>query len=323
VARSRNIKPGLFTNEHLAELPFETRLLFAGLPCFADREGRLEDRPKRIKMAMFPADSLDLDVMLGDLDKAGFIRRYAVGDSRYIQILKFLVHQMPHHKETTSVIPPPPGHKDSGVAANEVTRGQRQRLLDRDGHKCLICGSRDDLHVDHIMPVSKGGSSEDYNLQILCRKCNCSKGNRTSDFNNAPSLTQQRPVIDASKTSDALLVTDSLNLVTDSLREKGAPPKGSAKATRIPENWELSAELQEWTFKENPRIDIKRVLDSFTDYWRSVPAAKGRKLDWDATWRNWVRRENGNSGTNRTRESSVQRSERIERAEFAKLGITV
>jgi hypothetical protein len=101
------------------------------------------------------------------------------------------------------------------------------------------------------------------------------------------------------------------------------PPKGVAKATRIPENWELSPELREWTIKENPRIDIKRVLDSFTDYWRSVPGAKGRKLDWDATWRNWVRRDNGNSRTDRTRESSVQRSERIEREEFAKLGITI
>ena len=105
MARSRNIKPGLFQNEYLAELPFETRLLFAGLPCYADREGRLEDRPKRIKMSMFPADSLDVDVMLCDLDRAGFIQRYAVDDIKYIQIVNFLKHQKPHQKEQASIIP--------------------------------------------------------------------------------------------------------------------------------------------------------------------------------------------------------------------------
>ena len=49
MARARNIKPGFFDNETLGELPALTRLLFIGLWCLADREGRLQDRPKRIK----------------------------------------------------------------------------------------------------------------------------------------------------------------------------------------------------------------------------------------------------------------------------------
>ena len=49
MARARNIKPGFFKNEFLAEMPCEVRLLFIGLWTLADREGRLEDRPKRIK----------------------------------------------------------------------------------------------------------------------------------------------------------------------------------------------------------------------------------------------------------------------------------
>jgi hypothetical protein len=47
--RTRQIKPGFFKNDELAELPIEARLLFAGLWTIADREGRLEDRPKKIK----------------------------------------------------------------------------------------------------------------------------------------------------------------------------------------------------------------------------------------------------------------------------------
>ena len=53
MARARNIKPGFFKNEFLADLPFETRLLFIGLWTLADREGRLEDRPRKIKMELF------------------------------------------------------------------------------------------------------------------------------------------------------------------------------------------------------------------------------------------------------------------------------
>ena len=47
MARSRNIKPSFFMNEDIIELPYEARLLFIGLWTLADREGRLENRPKK------------------------------------------------------------------------------------------------------------------------------------------------------------------------------------------------------------------------------------------------------------------------------------
>ncbi|WP_461949107.1 hypothetical protein ACOKPE_14565 [Acinetobacter baumannii] len=52
MARSRNIKPSFFMNEDIIELPYEARLLFIGLWTLADREGRLENRPKKIKGAV-------------------------------------------------------------------------------------------------------------------------------------------------------------------------------------------------------------------------------------------------------------------------------
>ena len=105
MARARNIKPSFFTNEDLVELSFETRLLFIGLWTLADRAGRLEDRPKRIKMAVFPADSVDVERSLADLEEAKFIDRYEAEGKLCIQIINFLKHQNPHIKEAPSTIP--------------------------------------------------------------------------------------------------------------------------------------------------------------------------------------------------------------------------
>jgi len=117
MARARNIKPGFFRNAELVELPIETRLLFPGLWILADREGRLEDRPKQIKMEIFPADSFDVDAMLQQLHNANLIIRYEVDGKRYIQVTNFSKHQNPHRDERASSIPAPTGHDASTVQA--------------------------------------------------------------------------------------------------------------------------------------------------------------------------------------------------------------
>ena len=105
MARARNIKPGFFRNEELAGLPFEFRLLFIGLWTLADREGRLEDRPKRIRMELFPADDVDCDAGITALESCGLVVRYQVEGIAYIWIPTFLEHQKPHLREAESTIP--------------------------------------------------------------------------------------------------------------------------------------------------------------------------------------------------------------------------
>jgi hypothetical protein len=107
MARLRTLKPGFFTNDLLAEIPPLGRLLFQGLWCIADREGRLEDRPRKIKAEVLPYDDADVDGLLGRLDAAGFIRRYAAAGVGYIQVVNFAKHQTPHIKEAASTIPAP------------------------------------------------------------------------------------------------------------------------------------------------------------------------------------------------------------------------
>jgi hypothetical protein len=105
--RARSVKPGLFKNEDLAELPFEARLLFVGLWCMADREGRLEDRPKRIKAEVFPYDDVNIEKLLEHLRNARSIVRYRVEgyDTGLIWIPTFKRHQNPHKNEKPSELP--------------------------------------------------------------------------------------------------------------------------------------------------------------------------------------------------------------------------
>lgn len=112
MARARNIKPAFFTNDDLVQLPMQDRMLFIGLWTLADREGRLEDRPMRIKMQVFPADDINVDESLTRLASTGMLIRYEVDGGRYIEIVNFTKHQRPHVKEAASEIPPYTGENE-------------------------------------------------------------------------------------------------------------------------------------------------------------------------------------------------------------------
>lgn len=106
MARARNIKPSIMDNDELAALDPLNRLLFIYLWMLADKEGRLEDRPKRIAAQALPYDrTADVGAMLDDLQSAGFIVRYSVEGLNYIQIMAFSKHQNPHVREADSEIP--------------------------------------------------------------------------------------------------------------------------------------------------------------------------------------------------------------------------
>jgi|GEM_PF-2126964 len=104
--RARNIKPGLFKNEILGEADPIYSLLFIGLWTLADKEGRLENRPKRIRAELFPYRfELDVSTALAWLNHESFITVYEIGEKSYIQINNWKRHQSPHHKEAGSEIP--------------------------------------------------------------------------------------------------------------------------------------------------------------------------------------------------------------------------
>lgn len=106
MARIRTIKPEYFLDDELARLHPLTRILFIGLWCLADKAGRLEDKPPRIKVQVLPYDKHDIEAELDVLAKNRFIIRYQVEGRRYIQVSTFSKHQRVHHTEKESEIPP-------------------------------------------------------------------------------------------------------------------------------------------------------------------------------------------------------------------------
>lgn len=58
----------------------------------------------------------------------------------------------------------------------KMTPAVREAVFERDGRACRACGITDNLHIDHVVPISRGGLTVMENLAVLCGSCNASKG---------------------------------------------------------------------------------------------------------------------------------------------------
>lgn len=124
--RIRNIRPEFTKHEGLADLSREHRLFFIYTWMLADSEGRFEDRPRRIKVELYPYDdditAEDIDRLLGDLEAKGFIHRYEVGGERFVWIKNFRKHQKlsTYEKNQASELPAPPALQQHVGSTSEV-----------------------------------------------------------------------------------------------------------------------------------------------------------------------------------------------------------
>lgn len=66
-------------------------------------------------------------------------------------------------------------------------------------------------------------------------------------------------------------------------------PSSETRGSRLPEPYELTEEMREWVRTHCPDVRLPEH-DRFCDYWRGQPGARGRKVNWLATWRNWMRK---------------------------------
>jgi hypothetical protein len=98
--------------------------------------------------------------------------------------------------------------------------------------------------------------------------------NKKKQVSNADETLQKRP-------SNAI----DTDTDTEQIQKKVNNKRGS----RLAQDWFLSKSMGDWATQERPDLDVRQVAEQFKDYWVAQAGQKGVKLDWDATWRNWVR----------------------------------
>jgi hypothetical protein len=133
--RTRTIAPGFWKNPELARCDAYARLMFAALWGLADRSGRLEDRPERIRAEAFPFEpAIDPDALLWQLHRQGLAVRYVTGaGQQLVEIPRFNRYQRPYTGEPPSELP---ASSDPGCSLripqsetnSRVTRSNTQEL---------------------------------------------------------------------------------------------------------------------------------------------------------------------------------------------------
>lgn len=253
--RARNIKPSIFKNELLAVADPIHTVTFAGLWCAADREGRIEDRPAKIHMDVNPGRAFEnsTEPSLAWLTENGFIRRYVIDGTRYIQVIKFAKHQNPHHKEPPSDIP----EESKAQGCSVMHEGETPGFVAMNGHS-----------IDH--KPSKGTSSPPVHE------------GKTRLIPDSGFLIPDSPSLIPDSGS---LIPDPRPLDGGEARSAPKPKSNGRHGTRIPEDFTLTAERRAYALSK--LVDAEPTFEAFVAYWRSK-ARDNTKLDWDATWHSWV-----------------------------------
>ena len=109
--------------------------------------------------------------------------------------------------------------------------------------------------------------------------------------------------IDKEETVKELVVVGGGHAADDAAPAAPPEPSKSKTATRLPDDWVLPKAWGEWALQERADMgeaDVRREAEVFADFWRAKAGADAKKLDWQATWRNWVRRCDGPKPVART-----------------------
>ena len=115
MARIRTIKPDFWTDEKITECSLSARLFFIGCWNFADDNGNLQRSPKKLKMQIFPADSIECEPLIQELMAHGLLIEYSVNSEKFLHINGFRKHQIINRPSKTGL--PQPAFNDGSQSA--------------------------------------------------------------------------------------------------------------------------------------------------------------------------------------------------------------
>lgn len=110
----------------------------------------------------------DAEMLLSGLVKIGLLNESDEG---------YMIAEWP---EFVKIVPPPSDQRLFD-AMRSVARVFAAEVFARDNHRCVYCGRTDDLTLDHVTPLTRGGANTPENLKTACRSCNSSKNNKTPE----------------------------------------------------------------------------------------------------------------------------------------------
>lgn len=199
------IHESLFCNEELTGFPVEVRFLYIAIIVHCDDFGRMRADTKYVRLKAFPYDIFTTDQVkewLDLLQQKRKIQIYEKDGKRYLSHNNWPKWQLLRQdRARVSHCPPPPGTvlelypwiNDPIIEGHLDKRSKvipfwlRKKILIRDEFTCRYCSASlyDDallvLALDHVIPFSKGGRTEEENLVTSCTSCNCSKIDRSLD----------------------------------------------------------------------------------------------------------------------------------------------
>lgn len=172
---SRVIRSEINVSRSLSRVSPFAELAFRALLLHVDDYGRCEADPLMLKAGLFARrPEFTPEMVRGWMDELaaeGCVRFYEVDGIEYLKITDMQRY----------VAGPPPEIIALRTAISNRRSEIVSALISRDGEGCRACGSDGPLHIDHRVPVSRGGTNDLENLQLLCSACNLSKGARTHE----------------------------------------------------------------------------------------------------------------------------------------------
>jgi 5-methylcytosine-specific restriction endonuclease McrA len=237
MAEGRMLKKAISTSRRLADLKTDSaRLLYTWMIPHLDIEGRFYADPMVIKGSVVPRlkgfMEAEITDCLEDMDRVGLITLYVVDGERYFHLRKFEDHQTLNPKREAPSKIPNPATSTKRRCLKKSTWERIWTEWENSDKRCPVCGKQSifipgignvidgyiNLHIDHKLPISKGGTNDDENLRIICAKCNLSKGNSIDnitldDDNSRSTQDNSRSTQDNSSTREDKIREDKISKV--------------------------------------------------------------------------------------------------------------
>jgi hypothetical protein len=250
--RIRSLKPEVLDDETNASLSDGAWRLWISMWMLADDHGGVRAAERYLAANVWQDTTREVGPILEELIAKGRVEAYSVGGQRYVRVTDWAKHQRIDNAGKPRV---PTPDEDDGTWNQELGRVFAESRGEAPRNAEGLDGSPLRAHACARIPAAR---ISDHDL-------------RSRSSITEPAASSPRPL--------ALFASND---------EPASKPKRSKAGTRITPDWKPDDETV--TSFEAQGVDARACLPEFVDHWLGVPGAKGLKADWDATFRNRVRR---------------------------------